>query len=76
MWINGDTYDGNWKNNKMHGLGCFKRAGDLSMPFDGYFRNNYFNLGGENYINPFYTAEEIEIGNENRSKYLLQQELA
>ena len=76
VWASGDTYDGNWKSNKMHGLGCFKKAGDLVMPYDGYFRNNYFNLGGDNYINPFYTAEEIEAANENRSKYQLQLEIA
>ena len=58
VWSNGDSYEGSWKNNKMEGAGIFRHVGDI--PLEGNFKNNYFHMGGDVYVNPFQTREQID----------------
>ena len=49
-WENGDEYDGDWKNNKMHGLGTYyyKKSGSK---YDGDWKNNKMHGFGTFYWN-------------------------
>ena len=58
IWSNGDSYEGNWKNNKMEGPGIFRHVGDI--PLEGNFKNNYFHMGGDVYVSPFQSRAEID----------------
>ena len=58
VWSNGDSYEGSWKNNKMEGAGIFRHVGDI--PLEGNFKNNYFHMGGDVYVNPFQSREQID----------------
>jgi hypothetical protein len=58
-WENGDVYDGDWKNNKMDGLGTFyyKKSGN---EYDGDWKNNkkhgfgtYYWNDGDKYVGDF-----------------------
>jgi hypothetical protein len=42
MWNNGRKYNGEWKNNNMHGKGLYTRADGRS--YDGEFRKNNRNV--------------------------------
>lgn len=53
----------------MEGPGVFKRPGDVPLEGNahtkyckllGNFKNNYFHMGGDVYVNPFQSREEIE----------------
>ena len=58
QWSNGDSYEGQWRDNKMEGAGIFRHIGDV--PLEGVFKNNYFHMGGDVYVSPFQSREEIE----------------
>lgn len=58
VWSSGDSYEGGWKNNKMEGPGVFKHMGDA--PLEGNFKNNYFHMGGDTFVNPFQSRDEID----------------
>ena len=38
-YANGDVYEGEWKDNKMHGKGVYRRA-DGSVYHDGQWKDN------------------------------------
>lgn len=42
----------------MEGPGVFKHMGDA--PLEGNFKNNYFHMGGDTYVNPFQSRDEID----------------
>ena len=74
-WPNGESYDGRWRAGKMDGAGVFKKAD--GQRFAGTFKNNHFHKGGNIYINPFDSREEIEekIDNQASKKKVLKEKI-
>lgn len=58
VWASGDSFNGNWGNDKMDGPGVFIQSNGNRL--EGTFKNNYFHVGGNNYVNPLSGQKEIE----------------
>jgi len=67
QWSNGDSYDGQWKDNKMEGAGIFRHVGDV--PLEGVFKNNYYHMGGDVYVSPFQSRAEIDNFIQSRDEH-------
>lgn len=70
-WATGETYDGNWRRNKIEGTGIF--ATNTPPPgkpktFQGVFKNNYFKYSETIYINPLLTQDDLETVLKNKEK--------
>jgi len=57
-WPNGHSYEGRWADDKMDGPGIFFNENGTSM--SGNFKNNYYHAGGDIFISPFESGENIE----------------
>jgi hypothetical protein len=58
VWPNGDSYNGTWNLNRMDGPGVFIQSNGNRL--EGSFKNNYFHMGGNRYVNPLAPQKEIE----------------
>lgn len=58
VWPSGDSYNGTWGNDKMDGPGVFIQSNGNRL--EGTFKNNYFHIGGDNFVNPLSGQKEIE----------------
>jgi len=60
IWTNGQTYNGEWKNDKRHGFGTITTPS--GYPYSGEFRNNEYlsficeNLGFKAGTSPYKTC--------------------
>ena len=66
VWPSGDSFNGTWDNDKMDGPGVFIQSNGNRL--EGTFKNNYFHIGGNSYVNPLSGQKEIEHFMNKRSE--------